>query len=179
MRGSIADLASPHPLGALLPALFQDDDFAQRLTSALDAVLAPALCTLDNRHAYFDPELAPIDFLSWLAHWVGVGLDENWPPDRQRALVARAGELYQARGTLRGLAAHLELYTGAVAEITDNGGTSWSPTPDGALPGSAERRLTVKVPQRKRAPLDLRRLEAIVRDTRPAHVPFTVEVVEP
>ncbi|MDQ1374536.1 MAG: hypothetical protein QOJ09_1874, partial [Actinomycetota bacterium] len=85
----------------MLPALYQDDDFALRFTAGLDDVAAPALAVLDNLTAYFDPLLAPSDFLPWLAGWVGIALDENWPEARQRALVARAGELYRSRGTAK------------------------------------------------------------------------------
>ena len=31
MRGSLTGLASPHPLGPALPAIYQDDEFALRL----------------------------------------------------------------------------------------------------------------------------------------------------
>ena len=44
VRGLVDGLASPHPIGALLPALYQEDEFAQRFTSGLDDVLAPAIC---------------------------------------------------------------------------------------------------------------------------------------
>jgi phage tail-like protein len=162
----------------MLPGLYQEDEFAQRLTSAFDEVLAPVLCTLDNRNAYFDPALAPDDFVRWLAQWVGVSLDENWPLDRQRALVSHASELYRGRGTVTGLASQVELYTGATPEIEENGGCSWSPTPNGSLPGRPIPGLVVRVRQRKRAPLDPKRIEAIVSDARPAHVPFRVEMVE-
>ena len=102
MRGMIAGLPSPHPLGASLPALYQEDAFAQRLTGALDEVLAPIFSSLDTLHAYLDPALAPDDFLEWLAGWVGVTLDETWPIERRRQLVADATQLYRSRGTVAG-----------------------------------------------------------------------------
>jgi hypothetical protein len=49
MRGTVPGLASPHPLGGTLPALYADDSFAQRLCDGLDEVLAPVLATLDCR----------------------------------------------------------------------------------------------------------------------------------
>jgi phage tail-like protein len=63
----IAGLGSPHPLGSGLPALYQEDDLAQRLLAALDEVLAPVISTLDNFDRYLEPSLAPLDFVEWLA----------------------------------------------------------------------------------------------------------------
>jgi len=89
MRGTVAGLRSPHPLGPSLPSLYQDDDFAQRFLSGLDEVLAPVFSTIDNFDAYLDPNLTPDDFLAWLAGWVGIALDDGWDEPRRRAIVAR------------------------------------------------------------------------------------------
>ncbi len=77
-RGLIPGLVSPHPLGPALPALFQEDDFAQRFVSAFDDVLAPIFSAMDNGDAYLDPYLTPEDFLEWMSSWVGIELNENW-----------------------------------------------------------------------------------------------------
>jgi len=159
----------------MLPALYQDDDFAQRFTAGLDDVAAPVLGVLDNLTAYFDPVLAPTDFLPWLSSWVGVALDENWPLARRRALVARAGELYRSRGTARGLADQIELYTGAAPEVEESGGTVWSPTPGGSPPGHAVPEVVVRV--RGNNSIDPKRLEAIVLDAKPAWVAHRIEVL--
>src|SRR4051812_4883430 len=89
-RGTVAGLASPHSLAAALPALYQEDDrasthpnMAQRFTSAFDELLAPVFLCLDNVDAYLDPMLAPPDFVDWLAGWLGLDLDENWPLERR------------------------------------------------------------------------------------------------
>ena len=92
MRGYVPGLETPHPLGPSLPALYQDDDFVQRLLGGLDAVLAPVFSTIDNFDSYLDPRLTPDDFLAWLAGWVGIALDDSWDEDRRRAIVARAVE---------------------------------------------------------------------------------------
>ncbi len=67
-------------------------------------MLAPVFATLDCLDSYFDSYfdawLTPRDFLDWLAGWVGVVLDENWPLERQRALVGQMVALYGRRGTL-------------------------------------------------------------------------------
>jgi len=176
VRGLVEGLASPHPLGSLLPALYQEDLFAQRFTAGLDDVVAPAISVLDNLPSYLDPELAPVDFLQWLAGWVGIALDENWPLARQRQLVAQAGDLYRSRGTAHGLRQHIELFTGSTPQIEESGGTAWSPTPGGPPPGRAVTELVVRVEESPRHPVDRRRLESIVRDAKPAAVAHRIEV---
>ncbi|MDP8969725.1 MAG: phage tail protein [Actinomycetota bacterium] len=174
MRGRIPGLDSPHPMGLTLPTLYQRDDFAQRLVAALDEVLAPVFVTLDCLEAYFDAQLTPTDFLQWLAGWVGVALDENWSTAQQRALVADMVQLYGLRGTVRGLRELLATTTGAEVEVADSGGTTWSGVPGGALPGSPEPRLVVRV---REGTADLQHVEQLVAQAKPAHVPHVVEEV--
>jgi phage tail-like protein len=182
VRGTIDDLATPHPLGFLLPALYHDNDIAQRFTAALDVVLAPVLASLDSSHAYVDPLLAPLDFVAWLAEWVGVELDASWPDDRQRALVSRAAELFAWRGTVRGVSEAVAIYTGVVPEILETGATAWTgvPPPAGALPGSPAGTLVVRVrvPAGEGETIDLARLDRLVEAAKPAHVAHRVEIHE-
>src|SRR4051794_23060796 len=147
MRALVPELASAHPIGVRLPALYQDDDLVQRFTAALDDVIAPVIATLDSSDAYVDPRLAPLDFVEWLSGWVGVELDGGWPERRRRTLVTRAAELFAWRGTARGLAELVEIYTGVVPEIDESGGVTWTSEapPAGDLPGSSPSQLTVRV----------------------------------
>ena len=170
-------LETRHPISSLLPALYQEDDFTRRLTSGFDDVLAPLFCTLDNLDAYFDPELAPMDFVEWLSSWVGVILDETWPPERQRAFVSQAAELYRWRGTVRGLAALIAIYTGLEPEIVDSGGAEWSPVPSSGPPPRRGQRVKVRLVAPAGSAIDLRRLDRIVAATKPAHVTHEIEVV--
>lgn len=173
----IADLVSPHPLSTGLPALFQEDAFALRLTGALDEVLAPIFASLDGLSSYLDPALAPDDFLEWLAGWVGVSLDETWPIQRRRQLVADAAQLYRSRGTVAGLAAQVAIYTGGEVVVEDNGAAAWSARAGGTVPGSAAPNLRVRVTVDDPNSVSLVRLEAVVATAKPAHVPHTIEVV--
>jgi phage tail-like protein len=161
----------------MLPGLYQEDDFARRLTSGLDDVLAPVFCTLDNLAAYFDPELSPTDFVGWLAGWMGLVLDETWPPERQRALVGQAAELYRWRGTVRGLAAVVAIHTGLQPEILDSGGTEWSPVPSRGLPPHRGHNVTVRLTVPAGSSVDVNRLDRIVAATKPAHVTHKIEIV--
>ncbi len=62
MRGLIEGLPTPRPIGAELPSVFQEDDFCQRMMSALDEVLAPLFTTLDCFDSYLDPAAGPAGF---------------------------------------------------------------------------------------------------------------------
>jgi phage tail-like protein len=180
-RGTVDGLASPHPLGRFLPGLYQDDDLVQRFTAGLDELLAPVFGVLDSGDAYVDPWLTPLDFLAWLAQWVGVELDRSWPEARQRAFVAQAADLWAWRGTAHGLRRLVEVTTGCRAEVLETGGAGWtgSPAPAGALPGSVAPALVVRVHVHVRGDVDvdLERLDRLVAGAKPAHVPHRVEVV--
>jgi len=179
MRGAVDGLSSPHPLGRHLPALYQEDGFAQRLMSAFDQVLAPVFSVLDNFDAYIDPTLTAEDFLAWLAGWLGVDLDETWPLERRRALVLQAAELYRRRGTVSGLREQLEIVTGSTVEVVDSGGVAWSRTSGAELPGAAPVSVTVRITAGDASALDMTRVELAVSAAKPAHVPHRIELVTP
>jgi phage tail-like protein len=176
MRGGGTGLASPHPLGPALPAIYQEDEFGQRMLDALDEVVAPIYSTLDNFEAYLDPWLAPDDFLAWLAAWVGIAIDERWDEARRRQVVARAVELYGRRGTATGLAGQVEIQTGGRVEIVENGATAWSVDPGGDLPGSPDPMVVVRVTVPNPSTVDTARLDALVAAAKPAHVMHRIEI---
>ncbi len=178
MRGLVPGLPSAHPLGSTLPALYQDDDFAQRFLSGLDEVVAPVLTTIDNFDTYLDPSLTPGDFLDWLAGWVGIVLDDSWDESRRRAIVARATELYRMRGTAAGLAGQVEIQTGGSVEIVENGATGWSVDPGGDLPGSSDPLVVVRVTVADPKSIDTGQLDAMVAAAKPAHVPHRIEIIK-
>ena len=177
MRTAVEDLSTPHPLGKQLPGLFQEDDFAQRFTVGLDKVLAPVFLTLDGLDTYFDPRLTPPDFIEWLAGWVGLAIDQNWPIERQRSLIGRAVDLYSRRGTAQGLSDLIEIYTGVVPEITDSGGISTSEAPGGKMPGEQEPKVKVTLSVTDPSSINVARLEALVASAKPAHVLHEIELV--
>ncbi|MFF2324784.1 MULTISPECIES: phage tail protein I [unclassified Streptomyces] len=176
-RAAVPGLASRYPIGGLLPALYADDDLAQRFTAGLDTVLAPVLSTLDNLPAYFDPALAPADFLPWLASWVGVGIDPAWPEELRRSVVARAVELHRWRGTRRGLIDRLRLCCGVHADIQDGGGVTWSSDPGTALPPAPSGELLVRVRSVRGGPVDASRVLDVVTASCPVHLTCRVEIL--
>jgi phage tail-like protein len=177
MRAGVPNLPTPYPIGDRLPAIYLQDDFTQRFTEALDAVLAPVFATLDSFAGYLDPRLAPADFLDWLAGWVALDLDDSWTPVQRRALVANAVELHRRRGTRRGLAAQVRLISGGDVEITDSGGCTSSDRPNAPLPGTSPARVEVRVRVADPSTVDRARLRAAVVEAVPAHVRVTIEVL--
>jgi len=165
----------------MLPAMYAGDDLVQRFTSGLDAVLSVILSTLDNMAGYFDPRLAPEDFLEWLSSWVATGLDPAWPEPLRRAVVLRAVELHRWRGTARGLVDRLELSLGVHAEVLDGPGAAWSRTPGAELPGTGTGpgagTVVVRVWPDSAGEVDRDRVAALVAAVCPAHVTCTVEVL--
>ncbi|MGP4052785.1 phage tail protein [Streptomyces sp. 2A115] len=176
MRGSVDGLGSSAPLGTMLPAVFADDDLAQRFVAGLDDVLAPILNVLDCLDAYFAPALTPVDFAQWLSTWVGAETDGTEPESRLRAAVAAAATLHRVRGTPRGLSEAVRLAFGAEPEITESGGAAWSARPRGPVPGSPRPRLHVALRLPDPTPADTYRLDTLVAAARPAHMPYTVTV---
>ena len=75
---------------------------------------------LDEGERYYDPHECPPDFLPWLASWTAMVVDMDWPESKQRAVVKRAVDLYRIRGTVRGLALFLKLFTGHEPKIEEN-----------------------------------------------------------
>jgi phage tail-like protein len=177
MRGAVPGLPTPHPIGLALPALYLDDEFTQRFTAGLDEVLAPVLLTLDCLDAYLDLELAPPDFLDWLAGWVALPMDERWPVPLRRELIRHAVELHRWRGTAHGLELALGIMTGGTVEVTDTGGVTCSSTPDTAPPPAATAEVRVLVRVADPGAVDEARLREMVASGVPAHVRATVEVV--
>ncbi|MFF4243645.1 phage tail protein [Streptomyces sp. NPDC001822] len=78
----------------MLPAVFADDDLAQRFVAGIDEVLAPLHNVLDCLDAYFTPSLAPADFTRWLGSWVGAETDEpeTYGPDTAEGAGAAMGQ---------------------------------------------------------------------------------------
>jgi phage tail-like protein len=164
-----------------LPAPYQLDPFVGRFLLIFESVLGPIERTIDNLAHYFDPRLAPPALLPWLASWVGIELDENWPLERQRLLVLWAVRLYGLRGTRRGLREHLRLYTGRTPMILENFdgmrvghdaqlGVSTRIGPDAPRPHS------VAVTVFGDAATDERVVRQIIEFQKPAHVAYTLEI---
>jgi phage tail-like protein len=75
---------------------------------------------LEHGYRYYDPHMCPPEFLDWLAAWTAFVVDLDWPEEKKRALIKRSVDLYRIRGTRRGLALFLKLFTGHEPDISEN-----------------------------------------------------------
>jgi phage tail-like protein len=104
-----------------LPKVYQEDEasrsFLERFLSIFETVLSGYEETINHIHRLFNPLSTPREWLSWLAAWLGMVLDSNWPEDKKRELIKRAPELYKKRGTLEGLKEYIEIYTGLKSHL--------------------------------------------------------------
>jgi phage tail-like protein len=177
MRGAVDGLASPFPIGEQLPSVYSEDEMALRFTIALDDLFSPLLSVLDCLPAYFDPSLAPADFVAWLGGWVGAEVRGDESEEVLRRMVAGAAAAHRLRGTAHGVSEAIRLAFGIVPEIVESGGAAWSARPRGPFPGDRVPGLTVRLRVPDPASVDRDRLEQLVAAVRPAHIPCLIEVV--
>ena|GEM_PF-655820 len=107
-----------------LPAVFASEpvsaDFTARFLALYDTTMRSIERTVDSLASWFDPMSTPakavggatVDFLSWLASWVGLSLERGWSEARRREYLRRASQLYDLHGTPRGLHEMLLLLLG-------------------------------------------------------------------
>ena len=108
-----------------LPAIYRRSDAVGRnLVRDLCFVFEHMFDSIDRNLVdgwrFYDPHVAPMEFLDWLSGWTAFTLDLDWPEAQKRALVKRAVDLYRIRGTKRGLTLFLKLFTGHEPEIREN-----------------------------------------------------------
>jgi phage tail-like protein len=165
--------------------MYQGDPFTRDVCDALDDVLAPMLCTLDNLAANLDLSTAPEDLLPWLAGWIGMSLDRGQQPERQRELLRAAGRLQGWQGTARGIELAIEAVLGMRTEVLESGGAIWSLDPNDPVPGEPVPSIVVRVfvgDEHQHAPdvgqqVDEGRLNAVIEAIKPVHVRHRLQVV--
>ncbi len=153
-----------------LPSFFGGNEFLGRFLLIFEQIVTPLDRQIDQLYQYFDPRLAPPDFLPWLASWLGLVLDERWPEGQRRELIRAAVELYEWRGTRRGLSEFLRLYTGFTPEIVEPG------VGKGAKADQAHR-FVVRIKSSEPDKLDRALLMSIIDLEKPAHAGYKLEVM--
>jgi len=108
-----------------LPAIYRRSDAVGRnlvrdLCFVFEHMFDSVEVNLTDGWRFYDPHVAPIEFLSWLSNWTAFSLDLDWPEAEKRALIKRAVDLYRIRGTKRGLSLFLRLFTGHEPDIAEN-----------------------------------------------------------
>lgn len=107
-----------------LPAVLAEDaagaDFTDRFLANFDTTLRSIESQVDGLPDLFDPMStssktlpgADIDFLTWLASWIGVTLDRQRSERDLRRMVKGAARQYPLRGTLEGMRQQLIEFLG-------------------------------------------------------------------
>jgi phage tail-like protein len=108
-----------------LPAIYRRSDAVGRnlvrdMCFLFEHMFDSVEVNLNDGWRFYDPHVAPLGFLDWLAGWSAFTVDLEWPEAQKRALIKRAVDLYRIRGTKRGLMLFLKLFTGHEPKIEEN-----------------------------------------------------------
>ncbi|EGJ32666.1 MULTISPECIES: phage tail protein I [Moorena] len=177
-----------------LPANFQEDPFVGRFLLALERVMSGFLPRdtddpnpeqlaleeyIDRIPTYFNPynhpdlpvesEIAPTEFIPWLASWVALSLRDDWSEETKRRFISNIVPLYRQRGTKAGVKQMLELYTQEEVKIYEF--------------EQPAHYFQVTITLNERDPKLLQRQEeiakAIVNQEKPAHTFYALRVLIP
>jgi len=102
-----------------LPYIYSEHPFLGRYLLIFEDLFGPLDQVVGHFDLFLDPRTAPETFLSTLAEWLGLVLDDRWPAERRRAILRSAVELYDYRGTKVGMTKLLEASTGCEVEIEE------------------------------------------------------------
>lgn len=123
---SISSLKLYYPRSSYLrylPAIYQEDpfsrDFLERFLALFESISFDLETELSGLFRYFGPSTTPPAFLEWLGSWLNRALDEQWPLDKKRRLLAEACRLYRLKGTPAGIVGLVEIYTGKTPRILE------------------------------------------------------------
>jgi phage tail-like protein len=169
-----------------------------RFLMLFESFWGPIDMQVSNISDYFDPMLMPLQMVRWMGERLDLEILPDWPESTQRRMLANAVGLYRKRGTRAGLQRLLEIYSGGQVVINEHradnfrlgksarlgqgialgsGNQPFSfavritlPPIDGAAlpPAEIERQRDVRI----------RRLRALIDAEKPAHVTYTLDVLE-
>jgi phage tail-like protein len=145
-----------------LPAIYSDDQFIGRYLLIFESILSPISWVIDNFDMFLSPEVAPPEWLQWMAAWFDVIVVPELPIARQRAIVEQLGWLFFRRGTKAGLERLLTLYFGTKPEIVES---------------SDEAHFSVKLYlSESNVKLDHDIVDRLIMAHKPAHASYTLEI---
>jgi len=108
-----------------LPQIYQvssdeNNAFLQNLLWIFQQIHDSVRTQIDDVHTLFRPADAPAEFLPWLAGWIALQLEDDWPDEKKRRWMRAAPALYHIRGTRKALELLLEIYIGVRPRILEN-----------------------------------------------------------
>ena len=168
------DQAGESRIAHLLPRAMAEDDFTRRFASIFESLQADILARVAGAGRYFDPSIAPLEFVRMLAGWTNLPSLMAWEGDSDgerhtREFVAAASPLFRWRGTRRGLEELLGHATGGRVTVIDPAGVSIGGTrPTEPTTGPVQIRLHLP----RGAPLTEAEIDVLVRTQLPAGVHF-------
>jgi phage tail-like protein len=127
-----------------LPAVYQEDkvsrEFLERFLSLFETAFGSLENVIDVVPNLFDASRTPAPFLDWLAQWLALAVEEDWPAAVKRELIAKASELYSKKGTPAGLSEFIRIVTSKSPVIQESFRTEQPPVLGGnAYLGSTTR----------------------------------------
>jgi phage tail-like protein len=162
---------------------YEDLPFFARFLLGFEDAADPLRTLVDHRERLFDLREAPSDFLPWLATWVSLVLDQNWPELKRRRLIREAVDLYRWRGTRRGLSRYLEIYTGTIPQIDDQPFQGMRLGPESLLGqgtilgGVAPHSFVVTLAVADPRTVNEQIVRDIVESEKPAHTAYDIRIV--
>ena len=148
-----------------LPYMYSEDEFLGRYLLITEDLFGPLDQAISHFDLFLDPQTAPESFLSVLAGWLGLVLDERWPAEQRRAILRTAVELYDFRGTSKGLTRLLEASTECAVEIAEN------------VDGPHSFRVTLA--PRSGVTVDEQMVRHVIESNKPAHTVYRLEIQGP
>jgi phage tail-like protein len=171
-----------------LPAIYSEqDELMGRFLMLFESFWGPIEQQIDRLPYFFDPKTTPQDLLPWLATWVDLTLNPQWPEEKRRRLLQQAVWLFRKRGTRIGLHDYLEIYAGQPPQIIEHRandfrlGSGARLGPSIAL-GKRNQPHTFSVtlrlpPIEAAADAERRRtIETIIESEKPAHTRYTLNI---
>ncbi len=163
---------------------YQERPFFERYLRGFEDCIAPMQERISQFSRLFDAQMTPTEFLPWLATWVGLALNENWPELKRRILIAEAVELYRWRGTRRGLSRYLQIYTGVMPSIEDTPYTGITMGPstemgtEATLGGLAEFAFYVTLELPPGSNVSEQIIRDIIEAEKPAHTVYELRLIQ-
>ena len=99
-----------------LPAIYQEDEESRLFLERFLSIFQTAFDHLDQRidllWQMFDPASIEAKHLHWLAGWLALTINPEWPEAKLRDMIKKTTTAYRLRGTKAGLEQAVKDYTG-------------------------------------------------------------------
>lgn len=104
-----------------LPELYQtqDNGFLKRYLAIFQTMYEEMEAAIESSTQNYAPQLAPPEFLRWLAGWYCIREHGLWSEEQLRVLLAHARELYQSMGTRWSVEFLCRLYLGESVQVVE------------------------------------------------------------